>query len=941
MSRNKRNWDQLVDRTGNYGIDISRGLWPGSELDSKGEAGKKGEPGDKGDRGIRGRDGLQGEKGFQGDQGEQGEDGKSAYELALENGFTGSEAEWLASLEGIQGDKGDRGYSNYDLWLLSGNAGTEQDYRDSLKGDQGDQGQQGEKGDQGGLFEFSGQLPNYDAIINSPGPYEKGEVIQDAETEDLWVWDGTQWVLLTEAVSVLKGEAGETGPRGEKGDRGDTQYESAVKGGLFSGTEEEWIASFKGDQGEQGDQGNTGLTGDTGPDGKSAYDIAVEQGFVGTEPEWIASLNGSDGDDGDSAYDIYKKGVTDPNDLLSEPEWIDSLKGDKGEAGTDIDTSKYYTKSEVNQIIEITTPPERSYVFDEMSDPFVVEAGDVVDFRDNNQQLPIYNPGLVQVRNGAVVDNVPLVPPFFLRNTVISSLMSPRGVDHTVLQEIFSAIPDRSETWFRIAQPGTNTFGDWDSGGGFDPNDYYTKSQVSMLVNGQVFYLEARGTDISLRDKIGSDAGTIPLVGSNGISITNDGNGTIKIDGSSLLNEEKLFLGILEDGEDPTTKFPDAKTGNFFVFAYEGDAPAEFDDGAGNVPTVKGGDLAYYDEGPPEVWNFVESSAGGLLDVNVPVDGLLEVDKTDPKKPVIELDPDKVVTPDELDPYVTYPALAQLSSERLIGSLKDVNISYTPTTFAGQLFNKVEFSSKLPLDELPDGTPGVYGVDPDSNTLLLAKRDKDGNQVADILYNNIDINADPKQKIRVRTSAGVSAGSDGMIGYVTAKATRTNHYEITFDNPAVPLAALQASDLVLDIVTEDTANGDILAYDSNTEMWEPKEGGFVKKSGDTMTGNLTIKNTTDGNSKLVFGPGTNAGIWQDGVEKISWYGTRGYFEGSYEFTEVGGKDSYFILYDAPKAVDCEIDYVGKISGPNNITTKKYVDDKIAREINFNNYPELT
>lgn len=35
-----------------------------------------------------------------------------------------------------------------------------------------------------------------------------------------------------------------------------------------------------------------------GKDGKSAYEIACEQGFVGTEEEWILSLKGERGADG-------------------------------------------------------------------------------------------------------------------------------------------------------------------------------------------------------------------------------------------------------------------------------------------------------------------------------------------------------------------------------------------------------------------------------------------------------------------------------------------------------------------------------------------------------------------------------------------------------------------------------------------------------------------
>lgn len=39
-------------------------------------------------------------------------------------------------------------------------------------------------------------------------------------------------------------------------------------------------------------------TGTPGQDGKSAYEIAVENGFEGTEEEWLASLKGDPGEDG-------------------------------------------------------------------------------------------------------------------------------------------------------------------------------------------------------------------------------------------------------------------------------------------------------------------------------------------------------------------------------------------------------------------------------------------------------------------------------------------------------------------------------------------------------------------------------------------------------------------------------------------------------------------
>lgn len=56
------------------------------------------------------RDGLKGEKGEQGipgvpgERGADGAPGKSAYDIALEEGFTGSKQDWLNSLKGEKGD---------------------------------------------------------------------------------------------------------------------------------------------------------------------------------------------------------------------------------------------------------------------------------------------------------------------------------------------------------------------------------------------------------------------------------------------------------------------------------------------------------------------------------------------------------------------------------------------------------------------------------------------------------------------------------------------------------------------------------------------------------------------------------------------------------------------------------------------------------------------
>lgn len=76
------------------------------ESGPKGDTGEKGVPGEKGDPGERG---LQGEQGIQGEQGLKGDPGISAYEVAVQNGFSGTEAEWLQTLVGSKGEKGDKG----------------------------------------------------------------------------------------------------------------------------------------------------------------------------------------------------------------------------------------------------------------------------------------------------------------------------------------------------------------------------------------------------------------------------------------------------------------------------------------------------------------------------------------------------------------------------------------------------------------------------------------------------------------------------------------------------------------------------------------------------------------------------------------------------------------------------------------------------------------
>ncbi|MCR5728488.1 MAG: hypothetical protein K6G24_13615 [Lachnospiraceae bacterium] len=74
--------------------------------DGKGDKGDKGDTGAKGDKGDKGDTGAKGDKG---DTGTTGATGLSAYEIAVKNGFIGTETEWLASLKGEKGADGANG----------------------------------------------------------------------------------------------------------------------------------------------------------------------------------------------------------------------------------------------------------------------------------------------------------------------------------------------------------------------------------------------------------------------------------------------------------------------------------------------------------------------------------------------------------------------------------------------------------------------------------------------------------------------------------------------------------------------------------------------------------------------------------------------------------------------------------------------------------------
>ena len=124
-----------------------------------------------------------------------GGDGKSAYEIAVENGFVGTEAEWLASLKGKDGKDGENGINGIDG--IDGKDG-----KDGINGRDGVDGKDGAKGEP---FRFSDFTPQQLESLKVKG--DKGDPFTYADFTPAQI----------EALKVK-------GDKGEKGDPGTTTW---------------------------------------------------------------------------------------------------------------------------------------------------------------------------------------------------------------------------------------------------------------------------------------------------------------------------------------------------------------------------------------------------------------------------------------------------------------------------------------------------------------------------------------------------------------------------------------------------------------------------------------------------------------------------------------------------------------------------------------------
>ena len=121
-----------------------------------------------------------------GANGEKGTDGKSAYQIAVEQGYQGSESDWLSSLKGDKGDTGERGEK--------GDTG--------LQGERGEKGETGQQGEQGPMGE-KGEKGDA-GVAGKDGFSPIANIVKDGSVITITITDknGTTTVTLTEGAAV-------------------------------------------------------------------------------------------------------------------------------------------------------------------------------------------------------------------------------------------------------------------------------------------------------------------------------------------------------------------------------------------------------------------------------------------------------------------------------------------------------------------------------------------------------------------------------------------------------------------------------------------------------------------------------------------------------------------------------------------------------------------
>lgn len=362
------------------GFDGTREEWL---LSLKGERGVQGKRGEKGDA-FTYADftpaqlaALKGQKGDTGERGERGLTGEKGDPFTYED-FTQAQLDALK----VKGDKGDTGEK--------GDPFTYNDFTPAqLESLRGAQGIQGEKGDPFAVAKTYASIAAMNADFSNPNVREGQFVMissneQDPDNAKLYVKGESAYTFVTDLSGAqgIKGDRGIQGIQGERGLQGVGVASAAInandelvltltdssttnagvvrgaqglkgdKGDPFTYADftPAQLAALKGEKGDKGDAFTYAdftpaqlaeLKGETGANGKSAYQVAVDNGYTGTQEQWLASLVGAKGDTGqtgETGVGVSSASVNASNHLiitLTNGTSIDAgyVKGDTGQTG--------------------------------------------------------------------------------------------------------------------------------------------------------------------------------------------------------------------------------------------------------------------------------------------------------------------------------------------------------------------------------------------------------------------------------------------------------------------------------------------------------------------------------------------------------------------------------------------------------------------------------
>lgn len=187
-----------------------------------------------GEGGASGYIGETGLSGPGGGNGAAGASGKSAYELWLAAGNTGTTQDFLTSLLGTNGTAGATGLSAYQLWLSLGHVGTETDFINSLIGIQG--------------------IAGIDGIC-------------------------------------VNGTDGTNGTNGADGVNGLSAYQVWVLNGHTGQTQAAFLASLVGAAGTNGTNGAQGATGPAGPAGPQGIQGPAGLSGLGSSASYFSTVD--------------------------------------------------------------------------------------------------------------------------------------------------------------------------------------------------------------------------------------------------------------------------------------------------------------------------------------------------------------------------------------------------------------------------------------------------------------------------------------------------------------------------------------------------------------------------------------------------------------------------------------------------------------------------